>query len=407
MRNLIASVAGIILIFIAGVSFGVGIAGKKKDLNTLSKDLEYLDLYTQVFSIVKKHYVEPVDSKTLVYNSLKGMLKGLDPYSMFFTPDEFKEFTVESRGEFGGLGIEITQEHGRIVIVSPIEDTPAWRAGLKSGDIILEVNGESIEGLSLLQAVKKMRGKPGTPIVLTIWRKGLEKPIKVKLIRAVIKIKSVKTKELANGKYGYIRLTQFQENSDSEFRKALEKFRNKKGIIIDLRNNPGGLLTIAIEIADMLLPDGKLVVYTKGRDPETNEKFYSRMDPIIPEKTPIIVLVNSGSASASEILSGALQDNKRGLIVGDETFGKASVQTLVPLPDGSGMKFTTAHYYTPSGRLIAKKGIIPDIVVHMTTEQERDRLKAERDIKLHPEKDIKVKDPQLEEAVKLLDYLTK
>ncbi len=405
MKKIFTLVIGIFLIFVAGVSFGIGLLSKE-DKKTVEEDLKYLKLYTEVFSIVKEHYVEPVDGKKLVYGSLKGMLQSLDPYSMFFTPEEFKEFTVESKGEFGGLGMEVTMENGKLMVVAPIEDTPAWRAGIKAGDIILEINGEPTDNLSLIEAVKKMRGKPGTKITLTIWRKGLNKPIKITITRAIIKVKSVKTKELENGKYGYIRLTQFQENSDVEMRKALYKFKDKKGIILDLRNNPGGLLTVAVNIADMLLDKGDLIVYTQGRDIRMNEKFYSRRDPIINKNQKIIVLVNFGSASASEILTGALQDNHRAIVVGDQTYGKASVQTLIPLEDGSGLKLTTAHYYTPSGRLIAKKGIIPDVVVHISKEDEMERLKQERDAKIKGEDKVKVKDPQLDEAINLLNYLT-
>ena len=405
MKKIFTLTIGIFLIFIAGVSFGIGLFGNE-DRKSIEEDLKYLKLYTEVFSIVKEHYVEPVDGKKLVYGSLKGMLQSLDPYSMFFTPDEFKDFTVESKGEFGGLGMEVTMENGKLIVVAPIEDTPAWRAGIKPGDIILEIDGEPTDNMSLIEAVKKMRGKPGTKITLTIWRKGLDKPIKVTITRAVIKVKSVKTKELQNGKYGYIRLTQFQENSDVEMKKALSKFKNKKGIVIDLRNNPGGLLTVAVNIADMFLDKGQLIVYTKGRDIRMNEKFYSRRNPIVNKNQKIIVLVNFGSASASEILTGALQDNHRAIVVGDQTYGKASVQTLIPLEDGSGLKLTTAHYYTPSGRLIAKKGIIPDVIVHISKEGEMERLKQERDAKIKGEDKVKIKDPQLDEAVNLLNYLT-
>jgi carboxyl-terminal processing protease len=282
---------------------------------------------------------------------------------------------------------------------------PAWKAGLKAGDIILEIDGKPVEKMTLMQAVKLMRGKPGTKVVLTIFRKGEEKPFKVTIVRAIIKVKSVKTKELEDN-IGYIRLTQFQENSAEEFEKALDKFKNKNGIIIDLRNNPGGLLTSAVTIADMLLPKGDLIVYTKGRTENSNEKYYSESDPIIPKDLPVVVLVNKGSASASEILTGALKDNHRALVVGDTTFGKASVQTLIPLPDGSGIKLTTAHYYTPSGKLIMYKGITPDIVVHVSEKEEMERLKAEREAKINGKK-VEIKDPQLEaaiNAIKIMDF---
>ncbi|WP_297453287.1 S41 family peptidase [Persephonella sp.] len=407
MKSRISLVAGIILIFVAGLSFGI--AAKTSQQDKLKEDLKLLGMYTEVFKIVKEHYVEPVSSKKLIYGSLRGMMNALDPFSTFFTPEEFKDFTTETHGEFGGLGIEIIMENHKLIIVAPIEDTPAWRAGLKPGDVILEINGEPTDKMTLLQAVKKMRGKPGTKVTLTIWRKGVEKPFKVTITRAIIKIKSVKTKELENSNIGYIRLTQFQENSTEDFEKALKKFKNKKGIIIDLRNNPGGLLSTAVAIADMILKKGELIVYTKGRDPRANEKYYSEHDPIIPTEIPIVVLVNKGSASASEILTGALKDNNRALIVGDKTFGKASVQTLIPLPDGSGIKLTTAHYYTPSGKMIMHKGITPDIVVHVSEKEEMERIKAEREAKIHGTK-VKIKDPQLDtaiNAIKIINFAKK
>ncbi|NPA51775.1 MAG: S41 family peptidase [Aquificae bacterium] len=402
MKSKMAFVVGIMIVFIAGVSFGIN-AKTKKDY---SEDLELLGIFTDVFKLVQENYVEPVDSKKLIYGSLRGMLSSLDKFSTFFPPDEFEEFTTETHGEFGGLGIEIMMENHKLIIVSPIEDTPAYKAGLKPGDIIIEIDGEPTEKMTLFQAVKKLRGKPGTKVTITVWRKGLEKPFKVTITRAIIKIKSVKTKELNDGKIGYIRLTQFQENSAQDFEKALLKFKNKEGIIVDLRNNPGGLLSVAVRIADMLLEKGELIVYTKGRTPRSNEKFYSINDPIIPKDIPIVVIVNKGSASASEILTGALMDNERALSVGDRTFGKASVQTLIPLPDGSGIKLTTAYYYTPSGKLIMDKGITPDVVVKVTEEEEIERLKAEREAKIKGEDKVKIKDPQLETAINAIKILS-
>ncbi len=407
MKSKISIVLGVLIIFIAGMNFGLSAKTQK---STKVDDYQLLGLYTQVFKIVKDHYVEPVDSKKLIYGSLRGMLSSLDPYSTFFTPDEFKEFTTETHGEFGGLGIEITMENHKLIIVAPIEDTPAWKAGLKPGDVIIEINGEPTDKMTLMEAVKKMRGKPGTKITITVWRKGVEKPFKVTITRAIIKIRSVKYKELENGKIGYIRITQFQDKTDEQLRGVLEKFKDKEGIIIDLRNNPGGLLTTAVNVADMLLPKGDLIVYTKGRDERNNEEFYSTHDPIFPVDIPIVVLVNKGSASASEILTGALRDNNRALAVGDTTFGKASVQTLIPLPDGSGLKLTTAHYYTPNGKLIMNKGITPDIIVHMTEEEEMERIKAEREAKIKGEKAVKINDPQLDaaiNAIKILNFAKK
>lgn len=406
MKSRISMVVGVILIFVAGMSFGLNAKTPKSDY---SEDIQIIRTYTDVLKLVEDNYVEPTDPKKLLYGSLRGLLSSLDPYSTFFTPEEFKEFTSETQGEFGGLGMEVTMENNKLLVVSPIEDTPAFKAGIKPGDWIVEIDGEPTDKMTLFQAVKKMRGKPGTKVTLTIFRKGVEKPFKVELVRDLIKVKSVKTKELENGKIGYIRLTQFQENSAEEFEKALKSFKNKEGIIIDLRNNPGGLLTSAVSIADMLLPKGKLIVYTQGRDPKNKEEFYSQSEPVVDKKIPIAVIVNKGSASASEILTGALKDNNRAIIVGDTTFGKASVQTLIPLPDGSGVKLTVAHYYTPNGNLIMNKGITPDIIVKVSEEEEAERAKAEREAKMNG-KEVEIKDPQLEaaiNAIKILNFAKK
>lgn len=401
MKSKVSMVVGVLLIFIAGMSFGLSSKSEKKDY---SEQVKIIRTYTDVLKLVEDNYVENPNEKELLYGSLRGMLSALDPYSTFFTPDEFKEFTSETQGEFGGLGIEITMENNKLLVVSPIEDTPAYKAGIKAGDWIVEIDGSPTDKMTLFQAVKKMRGKPGTKVTLTIFRKGVDKPFKVEIVRDTIKVKSVKTKDLEDGKIGYIRLTQFQENSAEEFEKALKQFKNKQGIIIDLRNNPGGLLTSAIAISDMLLPKGKLIVYTQGRDQKSKEEFYSQSDSVIGQNIPIAVIVNKGSASASEILTGALKDNKRAIIVGDTTFGKASVQTLVPLPDGSGVKLTVAHYYTPNGSLIMNKGITPDIVVKMTEEQETEKIKAEREAKMNGKDEI-IKDPQLDAAINAIKIL--
>lgn len=401
MKSRVSMVLGVLLIFIAGMSFGLSSKAEKKDY---SEEVKIIRVYTDVLKLVEENYVDNPDKKQLLYGSLRGMLSALDPYSTFFTPEEYKEFTSETQGEFGGLGIEITMENNKLLVVSPIEDTPAYRAGIKTGDWIVEIDGEPTDKMTLIQAVKKMRGKPGTKVTLTIFRKGVEKPFKVELTRDMIKIKSVKTKELEDGKIGYIRLTQFQENSAEEFQKALNQFKNKQGLIIDLRNNPGGLLTSAVAISDMLLPKGKLIVYTQGRNPNSKEEFFSQSEPIIPVNVPVAVIVNKGSASASEILTGALKDNKRAIIVGDTTFGKASVQSLIPLPDGSGVKLTVAHYYTPNGNMIMNKGILPDIVVKMTEQQEEEKAKAEREAKMSGKDEI-IRDPQLDAAINAIKIL--
>jgi carboxyl-terminal processing protease len=339
------------------------IAKKDKDpnANNIYKNIE---LFTKVLSIVKKDYVEDKTFKDLIYGAIKGMLSSLDPHSSFLPPDSFKEMQVETTGEFGGLGIEITIKDGILTVVSPIEGTPAYKAGVKAGDKILKINGESTKNLTLMDAVKKLRGKKGTKVTITIFREGLKKLKDITIVRDIIKIHSVRTKFYEN-KIGYIRVTQFQERTSSDIKKALKKFKKAfgkiNGIIIDLRNNPGGLLNEAVNVSDIFIKSGK-IVYTKGRVPNSDMEFEAKDDGT-EGNYPIVVLVNGGSASASEIVAGALQDHKRAIILGTQTFGKGSVQTIIPLNDGSAIRLTTAKYYTPSGRSIQAEGITPDIVV--------------------------------------------
>jgi carboxyl-terminal processing protease len=323
-----------------------------------------LRIFTDVLQKVQENYVEEVDTEKLIYGAIEGMLATLDPHSNFLTPDVYRELQVETKGRFGGLGIEITIRDGILTIVSPIEDTPAYRAGLKAKDRILKIDGESTKNMTLFEAVKKMRGKPGTSVTLTIAREGVAKPIEVTLVRDIIKIVSTKSR-LLEDHYGYVRLIQFQENTAKELEKALKDLESSKdglkGLVLDLRNNPGGLLDQAVAVADEFLDSGR-IVYTDARISAQRMEFNAH-----PKKDrheyPIVVLVNSGSASASEIVAGALQDHHRAIILGTTTFGKGSVQTVIPLEDGSGLKLTTAQYFTPSGRSIQAKGIEPDIVV--------------------------------------------
>ncbi len=333
-----------------------GIAGPENPYEDLKR-------FSEVMTLIQKNYVEPVDTKALLYGAIKGMLESLDPHSTFLTPEMFKEMQTETKGSFEGIGIEITVKDGILTVVAPIEDTPAFKAGIRSGDQIVRIGEEHTKNMSLHDAVKRLRGPKGTEVRVWIMRRGWSEPKEFTIVRDVIKTKSIKWKIIEPG-YGYIRITQFQERTDDDLKNALIQLNKKsplRGLIIDIRNNPGGLLDQAVKVADVFLEDG-LIVSIRGRNSDQKKDFYAKKDGIEPHY-PIVVLVNNGSASASEILAGALQDHHRALILGLETFGKGSVQTLIPLEDGSGIKLTTAIYYTPSGRSIQAKGIIPDIKV--------------------------------------------
>jgi len=322
---------------------------------------EELKTFSEVLTQVQKSYVDETKVKDLVQGAIRGMLSTLDPHSAYMTPDMYKEMQVETKGEFGGVGIQIGVKENRLAVIAPIEGTPAYRAGVKSGDFITKVNDETTKDLTLMDAVQKMRGPKGSKVNLTIQREGTPEPLQFILIRDTIKIESVKSKVLDN--VGYIRLTQFQESTGRDLSKVLKQFKDQKlqSTILDLRNNPGGLLTSAVEVSEQFLPGGKLIVYTKGRESKKDEWIAKGKDQM--DDSPMIVLVNEGSASASEIVAGALQDYGRAVIVGTTSFGKGSVQTILPLGDGSGLRLTTAKYYTPKGRSIQSTGITPDIVV--------------------------------------------
>lgn len=358
---------GFMAVVVALVVF-IGISTQKRcDAKGGSKEYEYIGLLTDVMTIVKKSYVEEVDSKKLMYGAINGMLTALDPHSSFMTPETFKELKVETKGAFGGLGIEISMKDGVLTVISPIEDTPAQRAGIKAGDQILKIDDRFTKDLSITESVKRMRGTKGSKVILTIMRDGFERPKEFSLIRDIIQVKSVKSRMLENG-YGYIRIAQFQERTDEDMAKALKTLQEENkgkqldGLVLDLRNDPGGLLDQAVRVSDHFIENGKLIVYTEGRDKDARMQFTATPRSKEPDY-PIVVLINGGSASASEIVAGALQDHKRAVVMGTQSFGKGSVQTIIPLSDDSGLRLTTARYYTPSGRSIQAKGITPDIIV--------------------------------------------
>ena len=362
------------------ISLNLPVFADKAEKNNLP--IDELRTFAEVFGKIKSDYVEPVEDKKLINEALNGMLTGLDPHSSFLNTEDFKDLNQATQGEFGGLGIEVGMEDGFVKVISPIEDSPAYKAGLKSGDLIMKLDETSTKGLSLNDSVKKMRGKPGTSIVLTVLRKGEAKPLTFKLVRAIVKSQSVKGK-IVEPNYAYVRVAQFQEHTGEDLAKFLKNLRQQnkaplKGILLDLRNNPGGLLNAAVGVSAAFLTKGALVVYTEGRaqdskmqltaTPENYLKGGGKDDYLkdFPEDirtTPMAVLVNNGSASASEIVAGALQDHKRALIIGMQSFGKGSVQSILPMNNGTAIKMTTARYFTPKGRSIQAKGIVPDIIV--------------------------------------------
>ncbi len=352
----------------AGWLTGPGIAEAQSD-----PAYAELQLFTDVLSIVRRSYVEEVPVKDLIYGAIDGMMASLDPHSGFMPPDLYKELKIDTRGEFGGLGIEITLKDEFLTIVTPIEDTPAFRAGLEAGDRIYKIDNQLTKGIEIMEAVRLMRGAPGSEVTISVMRDSFERPKDFTLKREIIKIKSVKPKMLDAG-FGYVRVAQFQERTASDLEKSLVNFRKEnngplKGLILDLRNNPGGLLDQAVEMADLFLAEGK-IVYTKGREADAEMEFNAKRSGTEPDY-PMVVLINGGSASASEIVAGALQDHGRAVILGTQSFGKGSVQTIMPLGDDSGLRLTTALYYTPKGTSIQAKGIVPDIEVQPADVKEK------------------------------------
>ena len=326
---------------------------------------EKIDLFGEVLENIKKEYVDDVDQKEMMDSAINGVLQSLDPYSAYMSPELFKEMQTDTRGEFGGLGIEIGMEAGVVKVISPIDDTPAAKAGIKASDYIVKIGGEQVQGKSLLEAVKLMRGPVGTSIDLTVRRKNLKKPLEFTIVRKIIEVQSVSSKIIGDEKnLGYIRLKSFNENSDKQFLKIVKEFEKKtkiKGYVLDLRNNPGGLLTQAINITDFFLEDGE-IVSTKGRKLSETRKFFARKGDETKGK-PLVVLINNWSASSSEIFAGALKDHKRAIILGENSYGKGSVQSIIPLRNGGGMRLTISKYYLPSGKSISDVGVTPDILV--------------------------------------------
>ena len=408
MRNKLQQAGLVLFGLVAGIFISINISAIAQKEAVAPLPIEELRTFADVFNAIKMGYVEPVEDKKLITQAVSGMLTGLDPHSQYLDADAFKDLQVNTHGEFGGLGIEVGMEDGFVKVVSPIEDTPAYRAGIKAGDLIVKLDDTPVKGMTLSDAVKRMRGKPKTQITLTIVRKGETKPIVVVIVREVIKVQSVKSKVVEPG-YAYVRLTQFQEDTANRMVEHLNKLWKQgpvKGLVLDLRNDPGGLLHGAIGVSAAFLPPKALVTSTDGRVEDAKRKYLaspedylrgSRTDflkdlPADIKTVPMVVLVNAGSASASEIVAGALQDHKRAVVMGTQTFGKGSVQTILPLTGNTAIKLTTARYYTPSGRSIQAKGIAPDIIVEETANGGSGPRLREADLERHLEND-KDKEP--------------
>lgn len=375
------------------IAMGGSTVFAERDEASLSIPFDELRTFTEVFQRIKNDYVEEVDDKKLFENAIQGMLTGLDPHSSYLNPEAYQELTISTGGEFGGLGIEVGLENSFVKVITPIDDTPAQRAGVKAGDIIIKLDETPVKGMTLNDAVKMMRGKPGTRIKLTIAREDEEKPLEITIVRDIIQVKSVKSRTLEPG-YVYVRISHFQAHTGEDLEKAIDdlKKENKKGLkglVLDLRNNPGGVLNAAVSVSDAFIKDG-LIVYTKGRVVDAALKFNAHPEDLI-NGAPIVVLVNNGSASAAEIVAGALQDHKRAIIMGTKTFGKGSVQTILPMNNNAAIKLTTARYYTPAGRSIQAKGIEPDIKLNKveiaSVEQEEEAAYKESDLARHLEND--------------------
>ena len=353
-----------------------------------SLPLNQLQAFSEVYLKIKQNYVQDITDKELFDNAIKGMLEGLDPHSTFLNEKDFKDLQIGTKGEFGGLGIEVTMEDGFVKVITPIDDTPAYKAGVKSGDLIIEIDAKPVKGLSLNQAVDLMRGKVGSPILLTIARTGETGPIEIKIVRAKIKVKSVKY-EIIDDNYGYIRISSFQNKTGNNLYDAISNLKkdakgNIKGFVIDMRNNPGGVLGAAVDVSDAFIKGKKKLVFTKGKTENAVYEFTSNNTDLA-EGKPIVVLINGGSASASEIVAGALQDHKRAIIMGTQSFGKGSVQTILPITSKTAVKITTARYYTPNGRSIQAKGITPDIIVKdlELSSLNKNKMIKESDLKGH------------------------
>ncbi len=354
----------VVLILVLGIFTFISLSISGTDKKKKDDLYQQVELFSDSLAIIQAEYVDEAKPKDLIYGALKGMLSSLDPHSQFMDPDTYNELKVDTEGKFGGIGIEITIKDGLLTVVTPIEDTPAWKAGLKTNDRIVKINNELTRDMTLIDAVKRMRGKPGDPVNITILRESEKKVLEFKIVRDIIKIKDIKEARILEDGIGYIRLVEFRENTPQDITAALEKLSKERmnALILDLRNNPGGLLDTAVKVAEKFIEKGKKIVYTKGRKPQQNLEFISHeAHPIL--NIPTVVLINEGSASGSEIVAGALQDYKRAIILGTKSFGKGSVQTVIPLRDGSALRLTTSKYFTPLGKEIHGKGVIPDIVV--------------------------------------------
>ena len=404
------------VVFLVGVSLGKGLDNVLASSDTIYKELE---VFTNALNLIRDNYVDEVDTKKLINGAISGMVSTLDTHSSYLTSDKFKDFLDDTKGSFGGLGIVISIVDGVLTIISPIEDTPAWRADLKAGDKIVKIDGVSTKGIDVIEAAKRLRGKKGTKVTIAIMRKGFTKPKDITITREIIKIKSVKY-EVFDNDVVYIRLTQFLETTMVDFKKALEDAENElnggeiKGIILDLRNDPGGLLSKSVEIADMFVEEGT-IVYTEGRVPGSKMIFKAHKLGTLP-KTPMVILINGGSASASEIVAGSLRDHGRAILIGTKSFGKGSVQTIIPMSDGSGIKLTTAKYFTPSGVSIHGVGIEPDILIEIPVPEEKEdsteikdetKKTVDETKKVEDDKDKEVEDIQLDKAKEVLSNWNK
>jgi carboxyl-terminal processing protease len=410
MRSKLQQIGLVFVGLVAGILISVHYSAVAQKDAVGPLPIEELRTFADVFGAIKQGYVEPIDDKKLITYAISGMLSNLDPHSAYLDAEAFKDLQVSTQGEFGGLGIEVGMEDGFIKVVSPIEDTPADRAGIKAGDLIIKLDDTPVKGMTLTDAVKKMRGKPKTSIKLTVARKAETKPLEFVIMRDKIKVQSVKSKTIEPG-YGYLRVTQFQEETAADVARAISKLYSEKdkdgkvepikGLVLDLRNDPGGLLHGAIGVAAAFLPQNALVVSTDGRTEDAKRKYVASTEdylrgqkvdflkdlPAAAKTVPLVILVNGGSASASEIVAGALQDHKRGVIMGTQTFGKGSVQTVLPLSNNTAVKLTTARYYTPNGRSIQAKGIEPDVVVEETANGDKREHLREADLERHLDND--------------------
>jgi len=408
-KFIIVLIGAVLFVGMLAASGRTGINDKKK------KDIyRQVELFSNALAIIESEYVEEVEAKDIIYGALKGMLASLDPHSQFMDPDAYNELKVDTEGQFGGLGIEITIKDGLLTIVTPIEDTPAWRAGLKVNDRIVKINEEITRDMTLTEAVKRLRGKPGDPVNITILRESEKKILEFKIVRDIIKIKDIKGARILEQGIGYLRLVEFRENTPRDLDKILDNLTKggMSALILDLRNNPGGLLDVAVNVAGKFIEKGKMVVFTKGRDESQNLEFISRSkNPIL--DLPVVVLINEGSASGSEIVAGCLQDYQRAIILGMKSFGKGSVQTVIPLRDGSALRLTTSKYFTPLGNQIHGEGVKPDIVVEegrikLAERTELEGGKPEEIFEEIEEKEGEGDDEEKEEEIEkeFLDYKT-